>query len=80
MTAQAGRLRVKIADRGWKDAGSSKVPAYMVKEASLPTIPPNTRLPQMGQELRTASPPLAALELNVRVAPLKRTAPLANPM
>src|ERR1700687_1780707 len=35
---------------------------------------------QAGQELRTASPPFAALETNFRVSPLKRTALGANPM
>jgi len=51
-----------------------------VKESSLPTSPPNTRLPQTGQKLRTASPPVAAFERNCRVSPLKRTALLAKPM
>jgi hypothetical protein len=51
-----------------------------VNISSLPTSPPKTRLPQTGQELRTASLPLAALVVNFRVGPLKRTALLANPM
>jgi hypothetical protein len=34
----------------------------------------------MGQELRTVSLPLADLDTNLRVSPLKRTALLENPM
>jgi hypothetical protein len=46
----------------------------------LPTSPPKTRLPQTGQELRSASPPFAAFEVNFRVEPLKRIARFAKPM
>jgi hypothetical protein len=51
-----------------------------VNTSFLPTSPPNTRLPQTGQELRTASPPLADLDANCRVGPLNRMLLLANPM
>jgi hypothetical protein len=51
-----------------------------VNEMSLPTTPPNTKLPQTGQELRTASPPFAAFVVYGSVRPLKRTALLAKPM
>jgi hypothetical protein len=46
----------------------------------LPTSPPKTKLPQTEQELRTESLPFAALDVNFRVGPLKRTALLAKPM
>src|ERR1700721_830497 len=80
MTAHSGRLRVKIAMRGRKDDGSSREPAKIVGERALPPSPPNTSPPQTGQELRTASLPFAAFEMNCRVWPLKRTALLGNPM
>jgi BON domain len=44
----------------------------MVKESLLPTSPPKTRPPKTGQELRTASLPDAAFDLNCRwISPLK---------
>lgn len=52
----------------------------MVKVWDVPTSPPNTRLEQTGQKLLTASPPLAALEMNGLVWPLNRTAWLEKPI
>jgi hypothetical protein len=46
----------------------------------LPRSPPKTRLLQMGQELRTASPPLDAFDVKGLAAPVMRSALLAKPM
>ena len=46
----------------------------MVKESDSPSTPPNTRLLQMGQELRVATPPLEAGETKGRDGPLNRKA------
>jgi hypothetical protein len=80
MTAHVGRLRVKIAIVGWKPDGSSREPAYIVNESSIPIRPPKTRLLHTAQKFRTASPPLAALDVWMRVGPLKCTALRVNPM
>jgi hypothetical protein len=37
----------------------------------LPSSPPNTRLMQVAQRLRTASPPFAAFERNSRASPVE---------
>jgi hypothetical protein len=49
MIAHAGRLRVKMAAVGWKEDGSSGVPAWIVNDLSLFITPQNTKLLQTGR-------------------------------